>query len=146
MSNEQALVRAAREAEAGGDLAAARGHYEQLLAQDPQQPNAVNGLARLALMSGDANAALAMLGRLAPARTEIPLLTDSLMLKAAAHRALGQQAEEDASLGQALAADAYCWPALLQRAQLLDQLDRIDQAIGRGDAAARDELQRLGAR
>ena len=128
MSNEQALVRAAREAEAAGDLAAARGNYEQLLAQDPQQPNAVNGMARLALMSGDANTALAVLARLAPARTDIPLLTDSLMLKAAAHRALGQQAEEDASLGQALAADAYYWPALLQRAQLLEQQGQMKAA------------------
>jgi len=121
MSNEQALVRAAREAEAGGDAATARQHYEQLLAQDPQQPNAVNGLARLALMTGDATGAVGILARLAPTRTEPPLLTDSLLLKAAAHRALGQTLEEEASLQQALSVDAYCWPALLQRAQLLER-------------------------
>ena len=128
MSNEQALVRAAREAEAGGDAASARQHYEQLLAQDPQQPYAVNGLARLALMAGDANGALATLARLAPTRTEVQLLTDSLMLKAAAHRMLGQQAEEEASLQEALAADAYCWPALLQRAQLLERQGQMKPA------------------
>jgi aspartate beta-hydroxylase len=121
MSNEQAVLRAAREAEAAGDVAAARQHYEQLLAHDPQHPQAINGLARLALMAGDAAGAVGVLERIAPARTEVPLLTDSLLLKAAAHRLLGQQPEEEASLQQALAADAYCWPALLQRAQLLER-------------------------
>jgi aspartyl/asparaginyl beta-hydroxylase (cupin superfamily) len=121
MSNEQALLRAARDAEAGGDAATARQHYEQLLTEDPQHPQAINGLARLALVAGDAEGAVAVVERIAPARTEIPLLTDALLLKAAAHRLLGQMPEEEASLQQALAADAYCWPALLQRAQLLER-------------------------
>ena len=125
MSNEQALVRAAREAEMGGDAATARAHYQQLLTTDPQQPNAVNGLARLALLAGDAPGALTVLERLVPERTELPLLTDTLLLKAAAHRMLGQQAEEEVSLQQALAVDAYCWPALLQRAQLLERQGKM---------------------
>ncbi|MFM1884845.1 MAG: hypothetical protein RL026_2 [Pseudomonadota bacterium] len=128
MSNEAELLRAAREAESARDAAAARRHYEQLLAADPQHPVAVNGLARLAMMGGQPADALSVLARLQPSRTEPRLLTDSLLLKAAALRQLGRDDEENAALGEALAADAYCWPALLQRGQWLERKGQMKMA------------------
>jgi aspartyl/asparaginyl beta-hydroxylase (cupin superfamily) len=121
MSQDQVLVRDGRAAESAGDLATARRLYEQLLSGDAKHPKAVNGLARLELMGGRPDAALAWLERLAPERTDSATLTDSLLLKAAALHQSGREDEEGAALLEALSVDAYCWPALLQRAQWMER-------------------------
>jgi aspartyl/asparaginyl beta-hydroxylase (cupin superfamily) len=127
MSNEQDLLRSARAAESA-DPATARGLYERLLAQDASHPGAVNGLARMAVVAGRGAEALALLERLQPARTEVQLLTDCLLLKAAALHQLGREDEEGAALQEALAVDAYCWPALLQRGQWLERKGQMKVA------------------
>lgn len=127
MSNEQDLLRSARAAESA-DPATARGLYERLLSQDASHPGAVNGLARMAVVAGRGAEALALLERLQPARTEVQLLTDCLLLKAAALHQLGREDEEGAALQEALAVDAYCWPALLQRGQWLERKGQMKVA------------------
>ncbi|MBU6378672.1 MAG: aspartyl/asparaginyl beta-hydroxylase domain-containing protein [Gammaproteobacteria bacterium] len=121
MSIEQELMRAARDAEAAGDLATARASYQRLLETNPREARASTALARIELTAGRAEAALGWLAPLSPGGTEAAVLTDAFLLKAAALRLLGRAEEEFAALQSALAVDAYCWPALLQKAELLER-------------------------
>lgn len=121
MTGEQELMRAAREAEAAGDSASARALYQRLLDSNDRHERAVTALARIDLTVGAAEAALGWLARLVPADVEPAVLTDVFLLKAASLRLLGRTEEEFDALQSALATDAYCWPALLQKAELLER-------------------------
>ena len=124
MANELDLLRAARDAEAAGDHAAARSHYTSVLAAEPQHGRALMALARLDLEAGRMAEALVGLEQVVPAQLEPALATDFFLLQAAAFRFLERSAEEGAALQAALVADPYCWPALLQRAQWLERQDQ----------------------
>ena len=121
MSTEQDLLRAAREAESAGDVNTARTTYERVLEINPQQNRALTALARFELLAGKAEPALAWLERLAAAELEPAAATDALLLKAAALRMQKRTEEESVALQSALAIDPYCWPALLQKGELLER-------------------------
>jgi aspartyl/asparaginyl beta-hydroxylase (cupin superfamily) len=120
MSNHEELLRAAREAEAAGDAATARRFYVQVTEAARDDGEARMALARLELADGSADAALVWLAPLDPLRVATSRQPDVYLLRAAALRLLGRREEEEQALSGALAADPYCWPALLQKAQLLE--------------------------
>ncbi len=60
-AQEEALLAAAKAAEAEGDTGTAVAAYQEVLRADDGNPNAIAGLAKLALASGDADTARAML-------------------------------------------------------------------------------------
>lgn len=120
MSNQEELLRAAREAEAAGDAAAAQRLYVTIIEAAPGHAEARMSLARLELTVGRADPALEWLSPLDPQGLEVSRRPDFYLMKAAALRLLGRRDEEEQALVGALATDPYCWPALLQRAQLLE--------------------------
>lgn len=130
MSNEQALWRQAREAEVAGDRDSARARYEALLAANPGSVRTRLALSRLDLAAGRAAAALDVLAGITPAETEASALPDLFLARAAALRMLGHYEAEFEALQNALMIDPYCWPALLQKADLLERQ-------GKAKAAAR---------
>ena len=120
MASEEDLLRSAREAEAVRDAAAAYDLYVRVVEAAPREDRARTSLARLDLAAGKPEAALAWIEPLVPARVEPSRVTELLLLKAAAFRMLNRQDEEEQAIYGALAADPYCWPALLQKARLLE--------------------------
>jgi len=121
MNTEQDLLRAARDAESAGDATAARLTYERILEINARHDRALTALARLELASGKAEPALVWLERMTPAELEPAVLTDLFLLKAAALRMLRRHDEEVIALQSALTVDPYCWPALLQKAELFER-------------------------
>lgn len=121
VTQQQDLLRAAREAETAGKVAEARDLYERILQADGRHARAITALARMELSAGKAQPALDWLDRLVPAEVEPAVLTDVFLLKAASLRLLNKPDEEFAALQAALTIDAYCWPALLQKAELLER-------------------------
>jgi aspartyl/asparaginyl beta-hydroxylase (cupin superfamily) len=77
--------------------------------------------ARAELAAGRAAEGLARLEGLAPATMEPGPRSEMLLMRAAAYRMLGRADDEVACLQTALAYDPYCWPALLQKADLLER-------------------------
>lgn len=77
--------------------------------------------ARADLAAGRASEALGRLDGLVPADLESAPRTELFLMRAAACRMLGRADDEAAALQTALAYDPYCWPALLQKADLLEK-------------------------
>ena len=121
MSNEQELLRTARDAEGAGDTARARNVYQAVLEADGRQARAALGLARLDLAEGRAAEGLAWLDKLVPAELDGGVRTDLFLMRAAGFRMLSRPDDEAEALQTALAHDPYCWPALLQKAELLER-------------------------
>ena len=84
--------------------------------------------ARADLAAGRAAEGLARLEGLAPATMEPGPRSEALLMRAAAYRMLGRADDEVACLQTALAYDPYCWPALLQKADLLERKGELKAA------------------
>ncbi len=121
MSNVQQWWREAKDAEAAGDKAAARRGYEAILAAQPTATRAVIAICRLDLEAGRATAALELIDRVKPQEIEPEVLVDFGLTRAATLRLLGRYEDEFEALQTTLAIDPYCWPALLQKADLLER-------------------------
>lgn len=121
MTSEQQFWREIKEAEAAGDLATARARYEAWLQSNPGAARARIGLSRLELAAGRAIAALETLDGMTPDQVEPAAQVDFFLARAAALRLLGRYEDEFVTLQTALTADPYCWPALLQKADLLER-------------------------
>jgi len=76
------------------------------------------------LAAGRAAEALQGLAAVAPTVLPPPLQTDYFLLQAAALRLLAKPDDELQALQAALVIDAYCWPALLQKAELHERLGK----------------------
>jgi len=112
----EAALRAARADHRAGKVAAARRHYADVLAQRPDQPEALHGLAVLALQGRDAAGAADLLARLVRVRPRdarahnllglaLSRLGKTPQAEAAFHRAVAldpESAEALANLGGAL--------------------------------------------
>ena len=84
--------------------------------------------ARADLAAGRAAEALARMGGLVPADLEPGSRTELFLMRAAACRMLGRADDEATALQTALAHDPYCWPALLQKADLLEKKGELKAA------------------
>ena len=84
--------------------------------------------ARADLAAGRAAEGLARLETLVPADLEPGPRTELFLMRAAACRMLGRADDEGAALQAALAYDPYCWPALLQKADLLEKKGELKAA------------------
>lgn len=93
----------------------------------PNNPEALFFFGQRALAAGDAKTAIPLFDRAAASAPKDALIPLAL---AAAHRAAGDAGAELAAYDRALAADPYCYPALLAKGSLLEQ-------SGRRRAAAR---------
>lgn len=113
-----ALAQAATRAAKQGQMKQAEQLWAQVRAVQPNHPQALHGLAMQAIARGDHAAALAMLQRahLAEPREPMILLGVALVMR---HR--GDAAEEARAIEAALAADAYCLPALMAKADLIER-------------------------
>ena len=120
-----ALRHQALDAAAAGRLADADRLWRQLLAQDPDQPDALHFFAQQAMRQNDMAMAAELLRRAAPRAPGDVLLQLNLAL---ASRLTGDDNGEDAALQAALAADPACFPALLARADLLERRGLVRQA------------------
>jgi aspartyl/asparaginyl beta-hydroxylase (cupin superfamily) len=121
MTMEHELLRAAQAAEAAGNVAEARRIFEQVATIEGQGERGLMALARLDLLAGQAATALERLQPLQPDLLEAAQQTDYFLLVGMAFRSLDRQDDEARALQSALAVDPYCWPALLQRAQLQER-------------------------
>lgn len=121
MSAEEQLLRAARGAELAGDHDRARALYRDALASPGASGAAAVGLARLDLEVGRPDEVIAGLDKVRHDRVPPEQLAEYFLLRAGAYRLRGNIAEEDEALQAALSADPYCWPALLRKAQVVEQ-------------------------
>lgn len=121
MSAEEQLLRAARGAEVAGDRGRARALYREALAAPGASAAGAVGLARLDLEAGRADDVIAGLDQVRHDRVPPEQLAEFFLLRAGGFRLRGQATEEGEALQSALSADAYCWPALLRKAQILEQ-------------------------
>lgn len=121
MSAEEQLLRAARGAEVSGDRERARALYREALGVAGTAGAAAVGVARLDLEAGRADDVITGLDQIRHDRVPPEQLAEFFLLRAGAFRLRGQAAEEGEALQSALSADPYCWPALLRKAQILEQ-------------------------
>ena len=119
------LASRARDALAAGRPDDAGRLWTDLLSLAPEHPQALFHLGQLALQQNDAARARALFERAATAAPLDPLPPLHLAL---ANRRLADAAGEAAALDRALAADPYCYPALLLKAALLERLGKKRQA------------------
>ena len=105
MSNEQELLRTARDAEGAGDTARARSAYESVVQATGRHAQAAFGLARLDLAEGRAAEALAWLENLVPAELDSGARIDLFLMRAAGFRMLSRPDDEAQALQTALAHD-----------------------------------------
>ncbi|MFN5010877.1 MAG: aspartyl/asparaginyl beta-hydroxylase domain-containing protein [Gammaproteobacteria bacterium] len=84
--------------------------------------------ARADLAAGRAAEALARMDGLVPAELEPGPRTELFLMRAAACRMLGRADDEATALQTALAHDPYCWPALLQKADILEKKGELKAA------------------
>lgn len=126
--NEQEWLRTARDAEGAGDTARARSAYELVVRANGRQASAAIGLARIDLAEGRATEALAWLENLVPAELDSGARIDLFLMRAAGFRMLSRPDDEAQALQTALAHDPYCWPALLQKAELLERQGKAKAA------------------
>jgi aspartyl/asparaginyl beta-hydroxylase (cupin superfamily) len=84
--------------------------------------------ARADLAAGRAAEALARMDGLVPADLDPGPRTELFLMRAAACRMLGRADDEATALQTALAHDPYCWPALLQKADLLEKKGELKAA------------------
>jgi len=112
------LVLNAQTAARTGRIDAAATAWERVLAAAPKHPQALLFLGQQSLRRGDTRGAIELLRRGAQAAPNDPIVALNL---AFAHRAAGNSEAEMAALIAALAADPYCYPALLARGALLER-------------------------
>jgi aspartate beta-hydroxylase len=112
------LAQSARAAVEGGRLDEGARLWSQVLAMAPDHPEALFNLGQHALYRKDANAARELLARAVALAPGEPIVALNL---AFAQRALGDARGESAALEQALAADPYCYPAMLAKAAMLER-------------------------
>jgi len=110
---------------ASGQIVEAVRIWEQVLALDPDQPQALLYLGQNALRSRNFTGARAFLERAAVASPNEPVVQLGLAIAA---QALGDDARELAALNRALAIDPYCYPALLSKALLTERQGKPRQA------------------
>ncbi|MBV9419589.1 MAG: tetratricopeptide repeat protein, partial [Alphaproteobacteria bacterium] len=110
------LAARARAAMTAGRPAEAAQLWSQLLALAPDHPQALFHSGQLALHLGDTAKARMLLERAANLSPKDPLPPLNLAIAA---RRLKDEAAEAAALDRALAADPYCYPALLLKGAML---------------------------
>lgn len=120
----QLLAAAAAEQRGARPDAAAR-YLEQVIALQPDHPQALNSLGTHALGSGDFGRARDMFARAAAADPNEPVLWLNL---ARAYRELGDAAGELAALDRILAIDARAFIALLRKAHLYQRTGEAPKA------------------
>jgi aspartyl/asparaginyl beta-hydroxylase (cupin superfamily) len=99
--------------------------WTEVLRLEPGHPRALLFLGQQTLHRGDARSALDLLSRAADAAPKEPLAWLNLSF---ARRALGDGAGEIEALDRALAADPYCYPALLAKGAFLMRIGRPREA------------------
>ncbi len=112
-----AIIGRARRLTQAGAGAEAVAAWTEVLRAEPSHPEALYFLAHQAIRAGDARRALEMLEvaqRAKPQDVMIPLAA------AQAYAQLGDAKAKLAALDRALVLDPYCYPALLQKASLLE--------------------------
>lgn len=110
-----------------GELAAARGLYEQILGIDPRHPEALSFLATAALQSGDLSRGIALLEQGVAAHPRHANLQKNLGI---AYRAAGSREAALAAFRRAVELDSGQVAALLNQGALLAELGRSDEALG----------------
>lgn len=108
-----------------GDLRSAQTHWRAVLEVAPDQADALFGMAFSAIRRGAPEDALSFADALARVRPGDPA---PALFRAQAFKALGRLQDEAGALAEALATDAYCWPALLQLGQLHERTGRLKDA------------------
>jgi aspartyl/asparaginyl beta-hydroxylase (cupin superfamily) len=121
------LVISARSVTKAGRLDEAARAWEQVRAIAPDHAEALFFFGQHHLARGDANGAVSLFERVMKSNAKDALIPLAL---AGAHRLRGDTLAEVAALERALAADPYCYPALLAKGALLER-------SGRPRAAAR---------
>ncbi|MGH6870389.1 MAG: aspartyl/asparaginyl beta-hydroxylase domain-containing protein [Rhizomicrobium sp.] len=119
------LAQSARIALEGGRVDESARLWSQVLALAPDHPEALFNLGQHALYRKDSKAAVQMLTRAQALAPREPMVALNL---AFAHRALGDVHGESAALEQALAIDAYFYPAMLAKAALVERAGGKRQA------------------
>jgi len=119
------LVAAAVQAMQRGDLAQAERLWLEAAAADPSHPQPRIELALIARARGRLDEAHS---HVLTVRTHHPKEIAPALLLAQLHRDRSDDAAEIQELEAALAIDAYCWPALLQRGQWLERQGLLRKA------------------
>jgi aspartyl/asparaginyl beta-hydroxylase (cupin superfamily) len=119
------LSRAANDAVARGALDSAEHLWGQVRSLAPNHPKALLFLGQRKLHRRDVQGARELLERAGASAPDDPIIWLNL---AFAHRALGDSAAEMAALNRALAADPYCYLALLAQGNLLERTGNLRKA------------------
>jgi aspartate beta-hydroxylase len=119
------LIGSAQSAARAGQHDAAARAWERVLAAAPNHPQALTFLGQHSMRRGDTRGAIDMLERATRAAPRDPIVFLNL---AFAQRAAGNTAAEMGALSAALAADPYCYPALLARGALLERTGQRREA------------------
>jgi aspartate beta-hydroxylase len=109
-----------------GELAAARSLYQQILAADPDHPEALSFMAVSALQAGDARAGIALLERGVAAHPTDPNLHKNLGL---AYRAGGRSEAALQAFSRAVELKPDFVVAMLNQGALLAELGRTEEAL-----------------
>lgn len=120
------LIARASAAWRDGRQAAAAELLEEVVERDPDHVSALNSLALIAIGAGDAPRAIAYLERAAAADPGAPPTWYNLFQ---AHELAGDLERGLASLDRALGADPYFVPALIKKAEVLERLGRMPEAV-----------------
>lgn len=127
----QSLIDAVRQAEQAGHEEEADRVLDRALAMAPDHSGVLNAAGMRALRAGRADAALKLLERAVAAESGSPVL---LLNLAVVHRALRNYEAERDAVDRALATNPRFFLALLHKARLLEQADKIKQSVGFYDA------------
>jgi aspartate beta-hydroxylase len=111
---------------ASGRQSEAIGVYNEILAIDPENAVALNGLGNRMLASGDARSACSYLARASAIDPKAPWIWLNLSI---AYRLAGDPGAELQALDQALIADPYFMIALLEKARWFERNGRAREAV-----------------
>lgn len=128
----EAIIERARRLTRSGARAEAAAAWTEVLRGEPSHPEALYFLAEHAMRAGDARRAVDMLAVAQKGRPQDAALP---LAAAQAYARLGDSTAKLAALDRALALDPYCYPALLQKAAMLEA-----QAPRRAASVYRDAL------
>lgn len=126
-SIESRLLEAAK-AERTGDRIGALSTLSEVLREQPGELRALLAAARLHQELGQAREAAEYLKTLDVGQLKPDLLLDALLLRAEIARDLQLTAEQRAAIDEALALDAYCWPARLMLGEWLERSGQPKEA------------------
>jgi aspartyl/asparaginyl beta-hydroxylase (cupin superfamily) len=126
-SIESRLIEAAG-AERSGDREGALRLLSEVLLEQPSEARAIVAAAHLHRELGQPKQAAECLQALDVAQLKPDLLLDALLLRAEVARDLQMEAEQRAAIDDALALDAYCWPARLMLGEWLEKKGRPKEA------------------